>query len=197
MHGYWMVGSGKGGGMEVDSRIDRDSDGLPYIPGKMIKGMIKDACIRLLAAGNTNYNFVEQIFGSSGNNRTETKNGSIYISDARLPDNLRKALNMEEHLNAKTSLTRNIYSTAIYEKSGTAEDNSLRGTEVSVPMELTAHLELETPKDIEGNPLYNEIELEKILKAIELAATKLVYAIGAHKSRGLGEVEIKFEKEEA
>ena len=53
MQGYWAVGSGKGGGNEVDNRIDRDSEGLPYIPGKMLKGLIKDACNRLNQSGNS------------------------------------------------------------------------------------------------------------------------------------------------
>ena len=34
MQGYWAIGSGKGGGDEVDNRIDRDSDGLPYEIGR-------------------------------------------------------------------------------------------------------------------------------------------------------------------
>lgn len=190
MHGYWAVGSGKGGGMEVDNRIDRDADGLPYIPGKMLKGLIRDACLRLEKAGNPKYNFVNDIFGSSGNTdglaRTSTETGKIYISDARLSENLRKVLNdgnNELYQRAKNVLTRNIYSTAIDETSGTAKENSLRGYEVAVPMELVSHLECECS--------------DEEMDAIELAATKLVYAVGSHKSRGLGEVSIEFTKEEA
>lgn len=187
MHGYWAVGSGKGGGYEVDNRIDRDADGLTYIPGKMLKGLVRDACLRLKAAGNSKYNFVNDIFGSSGNTdglaRTSTENGKIFISDARLSEGLRKALSKEENQKAKDALTRNVYSTAIDETSGTAKENSLRGYEVAVPMELTAHLECDCS--------------DEVMAAIELAATKLVYAVGSHKSRGLGEVSIEFTKEEA
>jgi len=187
MNGYWMVRSGKGGGMEVDSRIDRDSDGLPYIPGKMIKGLIKDVCIRLKVAGNSKYNFVNDVFGYSGNTdglaRTSTESGKIFISDARLPENLRKVLNTDDYMDAKSALTRNIYSTAIDEESGTVKEKSLRGSEVSVPMELMAEIECDcSPEEMD---------------AIELATTKLIYSIGAHKSRGFGEVEFKFIKEEA
>lgn len=185
MHGYWAVGSGKGGGYEVDNRIDRDADGLPYIPGKMLKGLIKDACLRLQATGNSKYSFDDEVFGSSGNtdglSRTSTENGKIFISDARLSDGLRKALSKEENQKARDALTRNIYSTAIDEESGTAKNNSLRGYEVAVPMKLTAHLECDCS--------------DEEMKAIELAATKLVYAVGSHKSRGLGEVSIEFTEE--
>lgn len=187
MHGYWAVGSGKGGGYEVDNRIDRDADGLPYIPGKMLKGLIRDACLRLQAAGNSKYDFIDEVFGSSGNtdglSRTSTETGKIYISDAKLSEGLRNALKKEENQKAKDALTRNVYSTAIDEESGTAKENSLRGYEVAVPMVLSAHLECDCS--------------DEEMNAIELAATKLVYAVGSHKSRGLGEVTIEFTKEEA
>lgn len=182
MQGYWAVGSGKGGGNEVDNRIDRDSDGLPYVPGKMLKGLIKDACVRLNNAGNENYSFIEEIFGglkeSKGLNRTETTSGKIYISDARLSPSLRSALAKEDNAAAKNNLTRNIYSTAIDNESGTAKKSSLRGYEVAVPMELYADIECDCTKEI--------------LDFIKLAASKIVYAVGFHKTRGLGEVVIEF-----
>ena len=182
MQGYWAVGSGKGGGDEVDSRIDRDSDGLPYVPGKMLKGLIKDACIRLRSAGNKTFDFVDEIFGSSkkseGLNRTATQAGKIYISDARLSPQLRSALLAEYTPGAKDNLTRNIYSTAINAKTGTAKEQSLRGYEVAVPMELQATLECDCS--------------EEVFTAIKKATSSLVYAVGSHKSRGLGEVIIEF-----
>ena len=186
MQGYWAIGSGKGGGDEVDNRIDRDSDGLPYVPGKMLKGLIKDACFRLQHAGNENYKLIKDIFGSSEEskdlNRTATKKSSIYISDARLAPSIRSVLLLEDYQSSKDNLTRNIYSTAISEKTGTAEDKSLRGYEVAVPMELQARIECECSKD----------DFESIKKA----ASKFVYAVGSHKSRGLGEVVIEFRDED-
>lgn len=183
MQGYWAVGSGKGGGNEVDSRIDRDSDGLPYVPGKMLKGLIKDACFRLKETGNSNYEFVSGLFGgtekSDGLNRTDTKSGKIYISDARLSDALRVALLKDDA--ARNNLTRNVYSTAIDDKTGTADEGSLRGYEVAVPMKLYAIMECDCKKE----------EFD----CIKFAAEKLVYAVGAHKSRGLGEVLIEFKDE--
>lgn len=185
MQGYWAVGSGKGGGNEVDNRIDRDSEGLPYIPGKMLKGLIKDACNRLNQVGNSAYSFVEEIFGSSeenkGLNRTSTNSGKIYISDARLSPALRSALVEEKSITAKDNITRNIYSTAIDDKTGTAKKASLRGYEVAVPMELYATLECDCDKTV--------------LDSIKIATSKLVYAVGSHKSRGLGEVVIEFRDE--
>ena len=185
MQGYWAVGSGKGGGNEVDSRIDRDSDNLPYVPGKMLKGLIKDVCIRLNQAGNSAYSFIDDIFGFSEENegykRTSTKAGKIFISDARLSPALRSALLEEANADAKNNITRNIYSTAIDEKSGTAKKASLRGYEVAVPMELYATLECDCNQEV--------------FDCIKTAASKFVYAVGSHKSRGLGEVVIEFKDE--
>lgn len=172
MQGYWAVGSGRGGGKEVDNRIDRDSDGLPYVPGKMLKGLIKDACLRLKLSGNSKYNFTDDLFETSG---------KIFISDARLSPALRCALLKEENLSAKENLTRNIYSTAINNETGTAKKQSLRGYEVTVPMELESILDCDCTKE----------ELD----SIKLAASTLVYAIGSHKTRGLGEVVIEFKDE--
>ncbi|MBR6200378.1 MAG: hypothetical protein IKQ61_08970 [Spirochaetales bacterium] len=185
MQGYWAVGSGKGGGKEVDSRIDRDADGLPYIPGKMLKGLIKDACLRLEKTGSKKYNFVKNVFGgqednkSNGLNRTATLSGKIYISDARLSPAIRQKL--KEKTDLKDNLTRSIYSTAINNETGTADEQSLRGYEVAVPMELYAVMECECEKEI--------------FDSIKIAAKKLVYTVGSHKSRGLGEVVIEFKDE--
>ena len=185
MQGYWAVGSGKGGGNEVDNRIDRDSDGLPYVPGKMLKGLIKDACIRLQKAGNKDFNFVDEVFGSvdesNSLNRTTTKSGKVYISDARLSPALRFALSKTENKSAKDNMTRNIYSTAINDETGTADDKSLRGYEVAVPMDLYATLECDCDKST--------------FEYIKTAASRLVCAVGSHKSRGLGEVIIEFKDE--
>ena len=170
LQGYWAVGSGKGGGNEVDSRIDRDADGLPYVPGKMLKGLIRDACFRLQEAGNADYNFADKIFGESG---------KIFISDAKLSPALRNALSEESNKDAKDNLTRNIYSTAILYETGTAENKSLRGYEVAVPMQLTADVECDCDADT--------------FNRIKIAAEKLIYAVGSHKTRGLGEVIISFE----
>lgn len=183
MQGYWAIGCGKGGGSEVDNRIDRDADGLPYIPGKMLKGLIKDACLHLKACGNANYNFVDVVFGTAtegdGLNRTLTSQGKIYISDARLSVALRSALSQNEA--ARQNLTRNIYSTAIDDSTGTAKEGSLRGIEVAVPMRLESHIECDC----------SEAEME----FIKTATQKLVNSIGAHKTRGLGEVVFSFENE--
>lgn len=179
MKSYWHVGSGKGGGVEVDSRIDRDSDDFPYVPGKMIKGVFRDACERLRDWGHKKYDFTGSVFGnatkseSGGLARFITSPGFVSVSDARLPEQVREKLKSES---LNPALTRFLHSTKINEETGCAEDKSLRTIEVSVPMDLEA--ELEFP--------------EEHFEELKVAVTSLVHNIGAHRSRGFGEVEFIF-----
>uniref|UniRef100_UPI00402ABD69 RAMP superfamily CRISPR-associated protein n=1 Tax=Succinivibrio sp. TaxID=2053619 RepID=UPI00402ABD69 len=38
----WQVSSGIGDGYLADNKISRDSDGVPYIPGRAVKGARRD-----------------------------------------------------------------------------------------------------------------------------------------------------------
>ena len=40
---YWHAGTGAGRGGDADAVVQRDDDGLPYLPGKSVKGLIRDA----------------------------------------------------------------------------------------------------------------------------------------------------------
>ena len=39
----WHCGSGLSAGADADSLVIKDTNGLPYIPGKTIKGLIREA----------------------------------------------------------------------------------------------------------------------------------------------------------
>lgn len=57
-HGYWHVGSGRGDGLGTDAAVIRTSGKLPYVPGRTIKGLLRDAAtlseaLGYLAAGRT------------------------------------------------------------------------------------------------------------------------------------------------
>lgn len=177
MTDYWHVGSGKGGGVEVDARVDLDADGLPYVPGKMLKGLIRDAYKRSFESDKE-----IELFGSLssstdesiGLKRLSTSRGLIFISDARIPLAVRKRIN---ETSIKSSLFRQLHSTKINEN-GVAEEKSLRGMEVVVPTRLVA--EMECP--------------EEFFEEIKLSAMGLVTSVGAHRSRGLGRCKISFEE---
>ena len=40
---YWHVSSGLCGGAALDSYVAKDSAGFPYVPGKTIKGLVREA----------------------------------------------------------------------------------------------------------------------------------------------------------
>src|SRR5690625_450439 len=42
---YWHTGSGMGKGPELDATVIRDSTGLPYLPGRTIKGLLREALL--------------------------------------------------------------------------------------------------------------------------------------------------------
>ena len=50
---YWHLSSGLSAGSKLDSTVTRDENGLPYIPGKTIKGLIRE-----MAELTENFDFV-------------------------------------------------------------------------------------------------------------------------------------------
>ena len=43
----WHCGSGLAAGADVDALVIKDKDGLPYVPGRTIKGLLRDAATEL------------------------------------------------------------------------------------------------------------------------------------------------------
>ena len=42
---YWAIGSGTGQGKGLDNILLKDDDNLPFIPGKTLKGLLRDAAV--------------------------------------------------------------------------------------------------------------------------------------------------------
>ena len=40
-HSYWHCGSGLAAGAGVDALVVKDANGLPFVPGKTIKGLLR------------------------------------------------------------------------------------------------------------------------------------------------------------
>ena len=43
---YWHPSTGRGQGSDVDALAHRDKDGIPCLPGRTIKGLLRDAVNR-------------------------------------------------------------------------------------------------------------------------------------------------------
>lgn len=124
---FWHLGSGVSAGAALDSLVVKDSDGLPYVPGKTLKGVIKEM-VELLDEKKA-----EKIFGNEGSNAAES-----YFSNATLDVGTRA------YLASNRSLIKNLFSKVTATKideNGLAVDGSLREIEVTVPLTLYGEIE--------------------------------------------------------
>ena len=176
--GYWHCGSGLSGGAEADAGVIKDAQGLPFVPGKTIKGLLKDAAFEMVQGNTEKQNLIDILFGytamsatrgDGGNGKaSRTHAGSASFSNAELP--------LPERMEAAGELSHYLYdilaSTSIDEKTGTAENQTLRSIEVVVPLTLHGSIRMDACSDEE--------------KALLKACLKWVRAAGAHRNRGLG-----------
>lgn len=164
----WHIGSGLGAGAETDAEILKNSDGLPYIPGKTIKGLLKDACndIADINEGKISKETIEQIFGNYADKSAMSEPSSAFFGNANIHEIESKEIIKNDLQNF---LFKNISSTAIDEKTGIASAKSLRSMEVCMPISLEGSIEID----------------EKHKEVIKLAS-KWVRHIGVNRNRGLG-----------
>lgn len=165
----WNCSNGLTGNADIDISALRDNDGFPYVPGKTVKGLLRDA------AGNLGISGEIEIFGSEKakdkNKRDENLQGSAFFSNAELKGEIRDALKNDEK--KKACLFREIASTMIDKKTGVAKDKSLRKIEVVVPLTL-----------------FGTIECEDGHKADLLKCMKFIKRLGIERNRGLGRCEM-------
>jgi len=86
----WHIGAGGGIPGVADQRLLRDPDGYPYIPGRTLRGILRDAHERLyqLPHIQSKYPSPDEIWGTRANKANIGKHGKWYISDAILPNEL-------------------------------------------------------------------------------------------------------------
>lgn len=127
----WHCGSGLSAGADVDVLVVKDAAGLPYVPGRTLKGLLKEAVDDCVAwSGQDVESCVHHVF-------EQTRNGSAYhvptfFADAVLPAQERTAIIAAE---AQRFLYQGVSRTAIGEQ-GVAVEHSLRRMETVVPCTL-------------------------------------------------------------
>ncbi len=163
-YSFWQCGSGLAAGADVDALAVKDRQGLPYVPGKTIKGLLRDAAT-IVAANQQK--LIDEIFGVPGESG-HSKAGCAFFSNATLSAEERQYVT-ENKLSG--FLFRSVASTAIGDN-GIASDNSLRRIEVVVPCALEARI-LHVPDD------------EKSVELLE-DAMKYVKRMGTGRNRGYG-----------
>lgn len=120
---FWHCGSGLSGGAKCDNTCIKDAEGFPYIPGKTIKGVLRD-----IADDN---DLKIKCFGD------RFHKSPLHFSNAEL-DYLTK--NRIKDCKLTHFLFSTIAQTAINEN-GTAKDGSLRNIEVVKPISLNASID--------------------------------------------------------
>jgi CRISPR/Cas system CSM-associated protein Csm3 (group 7 of RAMP superfamily) len=139
-HSEWHCGSGLTSGSDLDALVVKDKDGFPFIPGKTLKGLLKEAAEEILKFQDKepmNEPFITELFGffDEKNNKESRihKKGKAFFADANLSSELRSKVTKE----LTEFFYREVASTKIGDN-GIAEAHSLRKMQTTIPCELSA-----------------------------------------------------------
>ncbi len=192
--GWWHPGTGRGDGVAADAVVLRDATGLPYLPGRTVKGLLREAVHLGAAAGLPGLNAAveAQLFGTGladkgttdrvrklEEGRFRTHAGSLRFNDAVLGATRTEAAAWRAWAASDggkvkvRELVSTLASTAIDPASGTVRDQTLRTIEVVAPVTLWA------PLSVEG-------EAPVPWASVGEAAALFLRAVGSHRTRGLG-----------
>lgn len=175
----WHSGSGLSAGADIDTVPIKDNYGLPYLPGRTVKGLLAHAAeyISTLNSSLVTKEFRELIFGIGTGEAEEdwnTTQGQVFFSNAELPKGIKAHLANKENL--KSQLYTRVSSTKINEH-GVAEDNTLRSMQTTVPLTLEGSISF-FPEDTKA--------LEQLTYCMQW-----VKRLGLGRSRGLGKCTFK------
>ena len=171
----WHCGSGLSAGADVDALVIRDEHQLPYIPGRTLKGLLRDAAEALQDLGQIEEDAIHRVFGvDTEKSDAAPLGGSCYFSNAELSGTLKQALVAENQLELIKLLFRSHAATAIDEH-GQASEHSLRRTETVIPLALSACIADVPPDEL--------VMLEMCMGYIK--------RLGANRNRGLGRCDIR------
>ncbi len=168
---YWHISSGLSGGSALDSYVVKDSIGLPYVPGKTIKGLVREAAEMFWEQED-----IDKCFGSRGSkekqvNNDDTTQAQCYFSSATIDEEIAAQITSNE---LESNLFEIISATKI-DENGIAADKSLRDIEVVLPITLIGRIE-----NIDDKFVQNLVQ-----------ALKSVKRMGLNRNRGLGRCEFK------
>ncbi len=174
---YWQVGTGQGEAGAADALCARDADRLPYVPGRQVKGLFREAVREAVAVGILKTNVEAALFGGRALPGAALldapESGKLRFTDARLPEADRYALRGQPDLIAE--LFRTQRSTAIDPNTSTAKPKSLRMDQVAIPLTLEAEI------TVLGEA---HTGWEDQIRAV----AHLIRAVGGGRTRGLGRV---------
>lgn len=168
---YWHVGSGISGGTYADNLVLKDQNQLPYIPGRTLKGLFREASeeISRFNVSIISPEKIENVFGKKEGKGWEDES-ITFFKDAVTSKTLAHKI-IES--NKQDSLYQVLSSTKLNEN-GLADDGSLRQLEVCVPLSLFGTIEI-----------FDDVDV----KFLSLSAS-WIKSLGLNRNRGLGRCKI-------
>ena len=179
-YSFWRIGTGLGSG-SIDSVLMKDDDNLPIIPGKTLKGLIRDAYYECNLPNG------KDLFGHELSEKSDKlkkdylQEGKLYFSTAHLPDDEKKYLKNNTEL--IKGLYRNITTTRLDQNKQNV-DTALVKSEVCIPLTLEAEISPVNEEEITEN---EKNDIEKAFKMLKL--------MGEKRYRGLGRCKIELKNE--
>jgi CRISPR/Cas system CSM-associated protein Csm3 (group 7 of RAMP superfamily) len=174
-HTDWHCGSGLAAGADVDALVVKDEKGMPFIPGKTIKGLVREAVEEIGGfQGKQDAEAFVKAFGFFDDKEQKEK-GCMFFSNVTLEPNEYEAIVSND---AARFMYRDIASTAI-DDNGIAKEHSLRKTEVVVPCTLHGEI-LNVPEEM----------ADEIVRSFGF-----IKRLGQNRNRGLGRCTITGRKE--
>ncbi|MGA9772999.1 MAG: RAMP superfamily CRISPR-associated protein [Blastocatellia bacterium] len=182
---------GRGDGVAglIDSEVEHDEYGLPYLRGRTLKGLLVEECANILyalqssAVLNRFESAAQFLFGKAGS--TLSDDALMRVGAALLPEELRQAakadikanpprLTPDEVLASLTAIRRQ---TAVDDKTGAPEKNSLRS--LRIILRQTGFIaQLDFDKDLDDDS-----------KALLAACVMSLRRAGTGRNRGRGRLE--------
>jgi hypothetical protein len=194
--GYWHPGTGRGDGVGADAVVNADADGLPILPGRTIKGLLRQAAELAANAGVTYWSAstITEAFGtgigdaagdrvqSLEESRFLTEGGRLRVASARLGKTLAdrnawaSAARSEEGPDLLAAMRTTLASTALTD--GLVSHGSLRSIEAWLPVTLYAELE------------WANAQHAPPWAALDEASQLFVRSVGSGRNRGLGRCQV-------
>lgn len=181
----WHCGTGAGKHGGIDRSIALDDEGLPYVPGRTLKGLWRDACERVGYALDDGRpgdwsRLARRLFGDPAlaAEKGESSRSLVHVRDAHLPAAWRERLFFGRHEGEADVLVPGLRVTragaAISKESGTAEPDHLRLIEFArCGLGVEAAFQVDAPK-------HWAIDL------LLAAGLQELTVLGGHRRRGAG-----------
>jgi CRISPR/Cas system CSM-associated protein Csm3 (group 7 of RAMP superfamily) len=140
---YWHASSGLAGSTYADLLVNKTREALPFIPGRTLKGLLREAAEVINGFESTliTQEFILDVFGQ-GPTEVDimedhaTTEAHCFFSNANISDHLQNNIQ-----NAQKNFLYSVLASTKIKKNGLASDGSLRQLEVTIPLRLFAAIE--------------------------------------------------------